>query len=825
MIGILVLATVASAANPSMGSTALSQGAFIENKGQWNSAARFLMKSPGANLWVTESGAVIDYYKHTSKTVQVEGEITGKQISTTGDVVRVNFVGASSSVVPVGVSKKKSQSNFIVDGQEFNGAASFKEAKLVNVLPGVTARYYLDGGSPRYDVILAAGAKPESVKLKYEGAKNLRVGADGSLQYDISLGTVREQNLFVYQMVNGVKKEVAAKFTINNGQVGFKLAGYDATKPVVIDPQIFLSGTFLGGTGLDEVGAVDVSPSGAIVVAGLAAGVDFPTSTGPYNSDSTGADWFISHLRSDLTDIDVFSTYVSGGGTEVGWAGSTQGMKVRVLDNQDIVFAANGNSTDLPATGGVQTGNGGGNDGYVLRLRANGGTRMFSTYVGGSGTDWIWDMDVNPANGEVAIAMQNGSADFSSTVGTRGPLTAGSAADTTKSGTSADAFVLVLNKSLSAVKMGTFFGGASTDTGKTVNFGRGYNTLVLGGQSQSTTDLTFTNGTVSATTNRELFLARFAIKTAAVQFSTVFGASAGNDTFRGMEMDMVNDRPYMTALVTGTVNSSGFGTTIPVKFGFDSAHATGNDVIVATFSQDLNQAVMTYYGDSGSDQPTDIALQSNGTVQVVGTTTSALLPLNAAGGTNMTATAAATNNTQGFHARFSNGMGLIGASLLGGSNATDTGIDTPYGIALFGTWNNAVVVGQTASFSMQVSTDGFQNTNPDSSGFVNVLAFYTDPTGISFSSNSISDTQTNFVAIELNAPVQNVAGQSVVLTLSPTSAARFSNGTSTITLTVPQGSQRVSTKVFSNQVISPTLVTVSALSSGTTIQGSYTINP
>ncbi len=806
-----------------MGNTALSQGAFIENKGQWNSAARFLMKSPGANLWVTDSGAVIDYYKHISKTVQVDGEITGKQISTTGDVVRVNFVGASNSVVPVGVSKKKSQTNFIVAGQEFNGAASFQEAKLVNVLPGVTARYYLDGGAPRYDVILSAGAKPESVKLNYEGAKNLRVGADGSLQYDISLGTVREQNLFVYQMVNGAKKEVSAKFTINNGQVGFKLSGYDATKPVVIDPQIFLSGTFIGGTGVDEVGAVDVSPSGAIVVAGLAAGADFPTSVGPYNTDSTGADWFISHLRSDLTDVDVFSTYVSGTGTEVGWAGSTQGMKVRVLDNQDIVFAANGNSTNLPATGGVQTGNGGGNDGYVLRLRANGGSRMFSTYVGGSGTDWIWDMDVNPANGEVALAMQNGSADFSATVATRGPLTAGSSADTTKSGTSADAFVLVLDKTLATVKMGTFFGGSSTDTGKTVNFGKGYNTLVLGGQVQSTADLTFTNGAVGA--NRDLFLARFAVKTAAVQFSTAFGASAGADTFRGMEMDMVNDRPYITALISGEVNSTGFGTTIPVKFGFDSTHSAGNDVIVASFSQDLNQAIMTYYGDAGNDQPTDIALQSNGTVQVVGTTTSALLPLNAAGGTNMTATAAATTNTQGFHARFSNGMGLIGASLLGGSVVTDTGIDTPYGIALFGTWNNAVVVGQTASFSMQVSTGGFQNTNPDSSGFINVLGFYTDPTGVSFSRNSISDTQTNFVAVELNAPVQDVAGQSVVLTLTPTTAARFSNGTNTITLTIPQGSQRISEKVFSKQVVSPTVVTVSALSSGTTVSGSYTINP
>jgi hypothetical protein len=292
-----------------------------------------------------------------------------------------------------------------------------------------------------------------------------------------------------------------------------------------------------------------------------------------------------------------------------------------------------------------------------------------------------------------------------------------------------------------------------------------------------------------------------------------------------MEVDEVTDRPYITALITGILNTTGIGTTIPLQYGSYSSYGGSNDALVAVFSQDLNQTTLSYYGNSGAESPNAIALQSNGSVHIVGTTTSASLPLNNAGGTNMTALAASSGNTQGFHARFSNGMRLQGASLIGGSNAGDTGIDTPYGIALFGTWNNAVVVGQTTSPTLQVSANAYQPTNPDSSGFVNVLAFYTDPTGVSFTSNSVSDTQSNFVAVDLNAPVQNALGQNVVLTLSPSTAARFSNGTATITLNIPQGSQRVSAKIFSNQVVSPTLVTVTALSSGTTVSGSYTINP
>jgi len=805
-----------------MGSVAFSQGAFIENQGQWNSAAKFLMKSPGANLWVTNSGAVIDYYKHSTELVPVAEDFTGKRISTKGDVVRVNFVGASKSVVPLGVAKKTYQTNFIVGGNEFNGVSSFNEAKLVNVLPGVTARYYVDGGSPRYDVILAAGAKPESVKLKYEGAKNLRVGADGSLQYDVSLGTVREQNLFVYQMVNGVKKEVSAKFNISNGEVGFKLAGYDASKPVVIDPQIFLAGTYLGGGGTDEVGAVDVSPNGSFVVAGLTAATNFPTSSGPYNTNGSGADWFITNLKSDLTGIKNFSTYVSGGGAELGWS-TTQGMKVRVLNDEDVVLAANTPSTDLPATLGVQTVNAGGTDGYVLRLRNTGGSRAFSTYVGGSTTDLIWDMDVNPTNGEVALAIQTGSANLSSSITGRGPLTAGAAADTSKNSatTGNDAFLLVLDKKLSKSKLGTFYGGADTDAGKAVKFGRDYNTVVLGAQSQST-GFSVTTGSIGS--SRDLLIARFAMRNAAVQFSLGFGSS-GSDTFRAMELDSVTDRPYITALVTGAINTTGFGTTIPVQYGYDSTANGGNDAIVALLSQDLSQMNMTYYGGTGDDGPNDIALQSNGSVHVIGTSQSAALPLSPAGGTNITATAPATTNTQGFHARFSNGLKLQGASLLGGTVTSDTATDTPYGIALFGTWNNAVIVGQTGSTTLQTSTGAYQSTNTDVSGFVQVLAFYTDPTAVVFKSNSLLDTETNFAEVQLNAPVQNAIGQNVVLTLSPSTAARFSNGTATITLNVPQGKQHVSTKIFSNQVTTPTLVTVTAVSSGTTVLGTYTINP
>ena len=151
MLGIIALATIAPTA---VSPTTFGSGHFIENKGQWDSRARFLLKQPGVNYWVTDSGTVIDFHREQRELVE-DAEGTRRSVRhRIGDVVSVNFVGASKAVRPIGVSKQEAVSNFITPTAEINGVASCAEARLVNVVPVVTARYYMDQGAPRYDVIL-----------------------------------------------------------------------------------------------------------------------------------------------------------------------------------------------------------------------------------------------------------------------------------------------------------------------------------------------------------------------------------------------------------------------------------------------------------------------------------------------------------------------------------------------------------------------------------------------------------------------------------------------------------------------------------------------
>ena len=58
--------------------------------------------------------------------------------------------------------------------------------------------------------------------------------------------------------------------------VGFQLASYDATKRLVIDPELSYS-IYLGGSGLDRGFGIAADASGNAYVTGMTNSIDFPT--------------------------------------------------------------------------------------------------------------------------------------------------------------------------------------------------------------------------------------------------------------------------------------------------------------------------------------------------------------------------------------------------------------------------------------------------------------------------------------------------------------------------------------------------------------------
>jgi hypothetical protein len=188
----------------------------------------------------------------------------------------------------------------------------------------------------------------------------------------------------------------------------------------------------------------------------------------------------------------------------------------------------------------------------------------------------------------------------------------------------------------------------------------------------------------------------------------------------------------------------------------------------------------------------------------------------------LTAVAPSSTNRQGFHARFSNSLNLIACSPIGGT-ATETALDMANAIALFGTWENAVIAGEASTTSLQVSAGALQRTiGSRRDAFLQTIATTTKPVSMTFSSLTPTLGTTNFAVITLNATVVNPSGQPVTLTI--TGNGKFVNSTQSISLTVPFGSKAISTKVFGDNAMAGDTVTVTGTGQGVSVNGSFTYN-
>jgi hypothetical protein len=162
-----------------------------------------------------------------------------------GHVVRMNFEGAGSSAAAQGTGKLAGTYNYY-NGNDRSAWATnvprYSAARINHLYDGIDAALYFDNGSPRYDLLLAPNADPASIRMGYDGASSLSVSRSGELVIGTSLGEVKQQGLFAYQMVDGRKVQVRCSFTmLADNQVGFAVGSYDHALPLVIDPLIYSS--------------------------------------------------------------------------------------------------------------------------------------------------------------------------------------------------------------------------------------------------------------------------------------------------------------------------------------------------------------------------------------------------------------------------------------------------------------------------------------------------------------------------------------------------------------------------------------------------------
>ena len=185
----------------------------------------------------------------------------------------------------------------------------------------------------------------------------------------------------------------------------------------MIDPWLSYS-TYLGGSSIDVGRGIAVDSSGNAYVAGITSSWDFPITPGAFQTTCSGCSGGTQHVF--VTKLNptgsalVYSTYLGG-------TNNDSGLGIALDASGGAYVTGITYSSDFPTTpGAFQATCGGGCSGYadafVTKLNPTGSALVYSTYLGGTGSDEGQGIAVDTL-GDTYVTGGTLSSDFPTTPG------------------------------------------------------------------------------------------------------------------------------------------------------------------------------------------------------------------------------------------------------------------------------------------------------------------------------------------------------------------------------------------------------------------------
>jgi hypothetical protein len=296
----------------------------------------------------------------------------------------------------------------------------------------------------------------------------------------------------------------------------------------------------------------------------------------------------------------VYSTYLGGSGSDTG--------RSIIVDAGGNAYVAGYTAGSFPTTADVlQTAFGGGTwDVFVTKINPSGSDQIYSTYIGGTGSDGACDIAVDTMGNAYMTGWTGGSF----------PITA-SAYQTTYGGGLSDAFVTKLNPTGSILEYSTYLGGAAEDVGYGIMEDGGGNAYVTGHTRGSFPVNTGDYQTTYGGGLSDAFISKLDSSGSSLVISTYLGGG-GEDMGRRIAVDSEGN-----IYVTGYTGSNSIVGNFPITAGaFQTTNGGGwYDIFVTKLHRDGGfLPYSTYLGGSGNDEAYDIAVDTGGNAYVTGLT-------------------------------------------------------------------------------------------------------------------------------------------------------------------------------------------------------------
>jgi hypothetical protein len=621
---------------------------FEVNDGQTNPQVKFLSRGAGYELFLTSTEAVLAMGKTGGQSHDAQGQSKSPQASGFS-VLRLKLLGSNVQAKVSGTDELPGKTNYFIGSDPNHWRTDIRQYGKVryhDVYPGIDLVYYGNQGQLEHDFVVAPGADVKRIHLSMSGAERVSVDPHDDLVLGMSNGEVKLKKPIAYQEIAGVRHEISSRYELDGGQVGFEVGSYDRSRALVIDPIVsYLS--YLGGSNDDaQVStSIAVDSTGNAYIATGTLSIDFPVTAGALQTTYGGAPLVCSQNQTTVCG-DATITKVSPDGSTLIYAtylGGSSGdypFGLAVDVHGAVYVAGYTESTDFPVTAGAyQTAFAGRSltcpppyfacgDGFVTKINPAGTKLVYSTYIGGTGDDYIENLAIDPS-GNAYVTGSTDSADYPTTAAafqTTLPCTIAACAN---------GFVSKLNASGTALVYSTFLSGTAGSSG----FGIAVNSFseaVLAGSTTST-DFPVTAsafqpqlapglcGTPPSIQCPDTFVTKLNAAGNGLLYSTYLGG-AGWDTPYGLTLDF-QGRAY----IAGFTASSDFPTTPGAyhrKFGGGTCNAyygvACSDAILVkidtTKSGAASLVYSTFFGGDLEDQATSVAVNAAGDAFLTGWT-------------------------------------------------------------------------------------------------------------------------------------------------------------------------------------------------------------